>query len=1268
MVLVSVLVLIVLGVTGFTKMTTDLLPEMELPYMMVMTPYPGASPQKVEKEITDVIENNISTINGIKNVISTSSENSSRIMLEFENGTNMDSAMVKVTSALNQLELPEKSAKPIVMEASMDMVPISYVSVDYDGKKGGELSTFVKENIVNEFKRQEGVASVQTAGLIEESVEIKLNKKKVDELNDKIRASVEEKLDEAKEGLDAAKTALDQAEGSITAQQEKLKGQEGKTAGETAKLTKLMNQALATKSAMDTQVQSLEAYEAGLKAEKAGYQKMVDAVGDRASLLPDGSPEKAQYQAARDRIAEIDAELANVKTQKATAKAVSEAAGKQIEKATENYENVESGKMTAAIAFGSGSAQLANAMQQIETNKKELEDGYKSYEDSRKQALDSADASKLLSLETLQMIIDAQNFSMPAGYISDEGMEYLLKIDEETKSKKAITDLIIANIDGVGDVHMKDVATIKIVDNSKDTYAKVNGNDAVVLAIYKTSTAGTSEVSKVLKEAEEKAEKDYKGLHFTRMMDQGDYIYVIIESVFSNLIAGAVLAILVLLLFLRSLRPTVVVALAIPLSVLFAILAMYFDDISMNILSLSGLALGIGMLVDNAIVVMENIYRLRAQGMSAPKAAVEGTRQVSGAIVASTLTTVCVFVPILFTDGLTKTMMLDMCLTITFSLFASLLVALTVVPSLSSTLLANAVPKPEPFMDKLKAKYEVALAFCLKRKVVPIAIAVVLLGICAARVVSTGIVIIPEMASNQMSMQMEVKQDMDKEDAYSLMDRISKKAKDIKGVKTVGTIQATTLDMSGAAGNKNYSCMILLHDDYADQNGKIADKIEKILKAEDLEDYQIAASNMDTSQMFGSGLDVEIYGDDEEVLLDISKDVMKFAEEVGGFENISNRQDAGKKELVLDIDKNKAMHEGLTIAQIYQELQKKLTTDKKATTIELNGTTMDVNIVDKTDELTRDNLMDFKIEVEVQKAQASEGGRESEGAGASTTEKKEVRLGDIASVSEKDTVSDINHENGSRMMSVVADAKEGENTTLLSREIQKKLDKYEAPKGYKIEIAGETESVNKMVHDMLLMMLVGIILIYLIMLAQFANFLSPFIVMFTIPLAFTGGFIALMISGQDLSMIAMMGFLILSGVVVNNGIVFIDYANQLRRAGMEKRQALVETGKARMRPILMTALTTVLAMSVMAVSNSQGAEMGRGMAIVTIGGLLYATLMTLFIVPVMYDTFYRKKELKVVDVGDGTGPDLSTYLGKGRGRDRKAGRSRINGMQRGRRR
>ena len=1205
MILVSVLVLVVLGVVGLSRMTTDFLPKMNLPYMMVMTTYPGASPQKVEAEVTDLIENGVGTINGIKNVNSNSAENVSQVFLEFEDDTDMDSAMVKVTSAVNQMEFPDSVSKPVVMEISMDMLPVAYVSVDVDGKKGNELTKFINDNVIPELKRQEGVASIQSAGLIEDSIQVKLNKTKINDINERIYAVADSKLSEAREELDSAQAQLNKAKSQIKKQQKKLAKEQKKQTGELAKYSKLMNQAMANQAAYDSQYQSLLAYQKALEAQKSAYEQIT---GPMAEMV-------------KPQLEEVTKELERVKTQAAVAKAASDTVNKQVSKATKNYEKVEAGKITASAAFGSGAAQLAQAQSSLESSQAELDSGYESYEKSREEALKNANANQLLSLDTLAGIITAENFSMPAGYIKSGKKQYLLKVGEETASQEEIEDMVLAHIDGVGDISVLDVADVKLVNNENETYARVNGNDAAVLAIYKSSLAGTSEVSDTLKEALQRLEEENEGLHFISLMDQGDYIDIIIKSVFSNLITGAILAILVLLLFLRNLRPTSIVALSIPLSVLFALLLMYFGNISLNIISLSGLALGIGMLVDNSIVVMENIYRLRARGISAARAAVMGANQVAGAIAASTLTTICVFVPVLFTDGLTRQLMQDMCLTITFSLLASLAVALTVVPAFSATVLRNTEPKRDLWIEWLQVRYEKALDFCLRRKFVPILLAIVLLGVCAAKVVSTGIIIIPEMGSTQMSMQMQASDETSQKEDYALMDDISQQVSKIKGVDTVGAIQSTTLGFSAGGANKNYTAMILLEEDYANKNKQVAKKVEKILEKANLKDYTVADSNMDTSELLGSGLQVDIYGDDDDKLLDISKDIMKMVEDVKGFEEISNGQEAADQEIVLDIDKTKAMRKGLTVAQIYQALQTKLTDEKNATQIDVEDGTLNVNLKDSREPLTKKNLLKFKIESTVTNADG-------------TQETKEYKLGDFADYHIRDSVASIAHDNGSKVMSVTATVKDGYNTTLQSRKLEKMLAKYDTPKGYKVEITGETESVNKMVHDMLLMMLVAAILIYLIMVAQFSNFLSPFIVMFTIPLAFTGGFLALMATGEELSMIAMMGFLILSGVVVNNGIVFIDYANQLRRDGMEKRAALIETGKSRMRPILMTALTTILAMCVMAVSQGQGAEMGRGMAIVTIGGLAYATLMTLFIVPVLYDIFYRKKDMKAVDLGD----------------------------------
>ena len=928
------------------------------------------------------------------------------------------------------------------------------------------------------------------------------------------------------------------------------------------------------------------------------------------------------YDIVETRIPQIDVALANLKTEIAAAEAIVKEVTKSIAEAEKKYEEVESGKITAAAAFGSANAQISNAEATLKNSENELKNAQKSFKESKKQALESANLDALLTMEQLSNILTAENFSMPAGYINEDETQYLIKVGDEYSSIDEMKNAVLCNIDDIGDVKLSDVADINIVDNSADSYGKVNGNDAVLLSISKSSTAGTSDVSDDCNDAFKELEKDNKGLRFTNLMDQGDYIRLIIDSVLSNLLWGALLAIIVLFIFLKDIRPTFVVAFSIPLSVLFAIVLMYFTDITLNIISLSGLALGVGMLVDNSIVVVENIYRLRSKGIGAARAAVMGANQVAGAIFSSTLTTICVFLPIVFTDGITRQIMQDMCLTIAYSLCASLVVALTVVPSMGATVLKKASTKKHHWFDAAVNVYEKAARFCLRFKIVPLVIAIILLVFSVNKVFKMGIVFVPEMGSEQMSITYTAPDDTSTEEDYKLSDDIAAEIREIKGIKTVGTMLSSATSVMGSASTdtKSYSAMILLEEEYANQNKEIAAKIEKILEDKKLEDYSVSESNMDMSSMMGSGLEVDIYGNDLDKLVKISEDVKKMAESIEGFEEVSNGQEKADKELVVQVNKKKAMRLGLTVAQVYAELASGLATDKDSTSITVDEEKYDVKIVDEREELNTKNIMDYEFET----TKTNDKGE---------TKKEKHKLKEFAELKEGTSIAAIRRENIVNYIAVTASTKEGYNTTLLSRDLEKLVDKYDTPDGYEIKIAGESETNIEMVTSMLTMIGLAIIFIYLIMVAQFGSLLSPFIILLTIPLAFTGGLVALLITGEEISVMALMGFLVLSGVVVNNGIVFVDYANKLRLDGMDKKEALIETGKTRMRPIMMTALTTILAMSVMAMSQDSTAAMSRGMAIVTIGGLVYATFMTLFIVPVLYDIFYRKK-LKKVDLGD----------------------------------
>lgn len=1273
-VFVGIVLCLILGYVSFTKMTTDLLPSISLPYVIVVTTYPGASPEKVESDITEPLEASLGTVNGVENVSSTSNENYSMVSLEFTDGTNMDSAMVKLSTAVNELTLPDTAGKPMLMEISPDMMATMVVSVDYEDMDIYELTEFVDETIIPYFERQSGVASVSETGMVEKSVEIRLNQKKIDKLNDKLLKHVNKSLTDAKQKIDDSKSELSKAKKDLASQKSQLESEQKKQSGELAKFSKQMDEAVATQKAYEAQLNSLQAAKKALEAEKGQYEQAYKQVNDALAamlvqieeqmpedagipmeMLPTsiedalanngakyaileqiltaaGQEElleqvtlenlKALQEGMDTRIPEINTELANLKTEIATADAILKQINQGVSKAVEQYEAVETGKITAAAAFGTYNAQIASGESAIAEGESQLKDAEKSYKDAAKTARKNANLDALLNMETLSQMLAAQNFDMPAGYINEGETQYLLKVGNEFGSLKELKKTLLCDIDGVGEVRLKDVAVITVIDNAGDAYAKVNGNDAVLLSISKSSTAGTSDVSKACKNAIEELEKEHKGLRITPMMDQGDYIELIVHSVLSNLIYGAILAIIVLALFLKDVRPTIVVAFSIPLSVLFAIVLMYFTNITLNIISLSGLALGVGMLVDNSIVVIENIYRLRSMGVSAARAAVMGANQVAGAIAASTLTTICVFLPIVFTGGMTRELLQDMALTIGYSLVASLLVALTVVPSMSATLLRKEKEHKHRLFDFVMDLYEAVLRFCLRFKIIPISLAVGLLAFSGWKALDMGIVMIPEMGGNQMTVSVTAPEDSTDQEAFELADQILEKIQKVEGVDVVGAMSGgggMGLTASDTGFSGSFTFYVILKEEAAEDNTLVADCIDKELSGLSCE-YSVSKSNMDISALSGNGLEVDISGSDTEELQKISQELMKLLGEVEGFGEITNGQEDADTQLKIVVDKDKAMKYSLTVAQIYGELSKKLQTDTDSTTLSLKDGDYQVTIEDTNDSITTENLMDYKFEVTIKEEDGSE-----------KTEKHKLK--EFAKLKESLSMSSISRENQARYIAVHAETKEGYNTTLLSRKVEKKLKGFEVPDGYTVEIVGESQSVNDMMSDMFLMILLAVAFIYLIMVSQFQSLLSPFIVLFTIPLAFTGGLFALLITGEDISMIAMMGFLILAGVVVNNGIVFVDYANQLRISGMEKREALVETGRTRMRPILMTAMTTILAMSTMALSKSAEAAMGKGMAIVTIGGLAYATLMTLFIVPVLYDLIFRRA-LRTVDLGD----------------------------------
>lgn len=1354
-------------------MTTDLLPKMSLPYLLVITTYPGASPEKVESSVSEPVESALGSISGVKNVYSMSYENYGIVELEFADGTDMDSAMVKVSSALDSVKsaLPEECGSPNIMEISMDMMASVYLAASYEGKDIQETSRFVEDTLIPYLERQEGVTSISDIGIVENSISVDLNQDKIDALNEKILAKTNDafadavdQLNDAKKQLleseqkladstqelvdgqkdiDDGRTKLDDAQKELDEQKEKLEDAKGSLEDQkkdTENKLATASQALDQLNALQTDLLTLQAQEESLKATITQIEKSLEEQGkttndipnvvaglDQMStfltssqmegmtgmdsttvntmlgssgmslqslgidettwdaLTPEGRKELLQktaagYQTQKELLSGYDdyvSSLNSLQVEKAGVQAAVSAAEAELKKSGVSYTDIEKAKIEAAAGFGAASAQISSgqsalnsAQTTLDTNKESLDsaqdqitEGWDSIADAKKQladgwdqyntslenfevqkaeALRNANADQLVNMQTLSQLIYAQNFAMPAGYLDDaEDNSWLLKIGSNYESVDELSNIVLTNIEDIGDVRLCDVADITVIDNADDSYARLNGQSAVVLSVFKSSTAGTNEVSKNIATAISELEEQYPGLSVLTLMDQGDYITMIINGVLQSMIVGAALAILILALFLKDVKPTIVVAVSIPLSVLTALILMYFTGISLNMMSLSGLALGIGMLVDNSIVVIENIYRLRSKGVGAARAAVQGTKQVAGAIIASTLTTVCVFLPMVFTAGTVRELMMPISLTIIFTLAASLLIAMTVVPAAGSTLLRNSKEKKHPFFDKVQDIYGKMLAFCLKVKVVPLAIAIGLLVYSIWAVVRMGIVMIPDMTSNQIEISVQMPEDTDKEECYKRADQVLDAMTTIDGIGDVGamaggdtTLVASSSGMSDSTYDQ-FTFLALTENENAgkEEVNRICREIEERTADIDCE-LTISTGMSEMSTMMGSGLSVKVYGDDLDTLTKITQDICDLAATIPGYENISNGQEEPDQVIRLVLDKDAAMRKGLTVAQIFSELNGKLTESTDAATVTIDGEDMKIVVKDGREPLTRENLLDYNFEIQT-----------TDDNGNTVTE--DHPLSEFATLKLEEGVQSINRENQSRYMTVTATVAEGSNATLLSRELQPLIDAYELPDGYTIDTAGESDMVNQMVIQMSKVLLLGLALIYLVMVAQFQSLLSPFIVLFTVPLAFTGGLIGLLLMNEPLSVMGMMGFVVLLGTVVNNGIVFVDYANQLRVGGLERREALIATGKTRMRPILMTALTTILAMASLLFGDDLSSQMSKGMAIVVAGGLAYATLMTLFIIPVMYDILFKRKPLQV-DIGsenlDDVPDDAADYL------------------------
>lgn len=1282
-VFVAVLAILVLGVVAYLKMTPDLMPNMDFPYVILVTTDPGASPETVEADITKPLEQSMATLDRIKNVTSSSMDSVSMVVLEFEDGVNMDTVSVDIQQKINQLKgsWSDTVGDPYVLKMNPSMLPVQVAALSYDGKDITELSDFVTDTLSPKLEGITGVASVTVSGKVQHQLHVILSQKKLDDLSRRLSDAIAKQLDDAAGQLSSARGQVNSAKAAIRSAEESAVRD-----AVTQALTTIQDSLKTMRDSRDQlqanlrELAEIQAEKARLEAENAPYQARIEAIRHDPSMTEEekqaaiaeieSDPEYVRIQAE---LAALDLRMAalGVKWDEAVQRA--KEWQKQLEELEKQLRDLETDEGVAKLAdqVTAGTLTMADAVTQIisaniqlDSALNQIDQGLQTLEESRSAALSQADLSSSLNLSTITALLTAQNFSMPAGYLKEDGVNYMVSVGDAIGTRQDLEDLVLFDLgmDGIDPIRMKDVADVAITDNSSEIYDKLNGKDGVIVSFNKQSTYATAEVSDNINSRFRELEAEYEGLSFVPLMDQGDYIYLIINSILSSLGWGALFSVLILYLFLRDLRPTVITLCSIPISVIFAVVLMYFSGVTINMISLSGLAVAVGMLVDNSVVVIENIYRLRAKGATVIQAAVSGARQVLGAITASTLTTVCVFLPIVFVEGITKQLFTDLALTMTYSLLASLIVALTLVPAMASGMLRKEKPQKPGLLDRVYPAYRKAVSWSLRHRAVVLLLSLVLLLGSAGATLARGFAFMPNIDMNTVNLTVSMPEGCTREQAVSLADEVLRRAAQVENVETVGAMMSSsgssggmdmTSIMSSGGGAYDVTAYITLTEGAS--GAKAGQQIEAACTGMDCTVTASGAMDSYMTYLTGSGVTLNVYGSDMEQMQSAAKTLAAKLATVPGTENVSDGLEQAATALHLSVDRNAAMEKGLTVAQVYMAVASALTDTDSSLSLTLDGLDVSVSIQSPEESrMTREKLMDLEIDPSAMSAMSSMmsaasgsgsmssmsgmssgsgsmSGMSSMSSGSTSAVQaaEPVRLGDIAKLEETVSLNTIHRDQQRRYITVSADVADGYNVTKVTTAAQAAIAEVDLPQGITASFQGENEAIMDAIRQLLLMLLLGIVLVYLVMVAQFQSLRSPLIVMFTIPLAFTGGFLALLLAGIEVSVVSLVGFVMLVGVIVNNGIVLVDYINQLRLEGMGRREAIIEAGVTRLRPILMTSLTTILGLVVMAFGKDVGTALMQPVALVCIGGLLYATLMTLLVVPCMYDILSRRDLRKV---------------------------------------
>ncbi len=823
-----------------------------------------------------------------------------------------------------------------------------------------------------------------------------------------------------------------------------------------------------------------------------------------------------------------------------------------------------------------------------------------------------------VSFNQIATLLQMENLNQPSGTVEYGDKNLLVRSTGEFQSVKEISNLPITLPTGTI-IYLRDVAEVKDSFKDTSTITRMNGKSSIGLSIQKQTGSNTVEVVNLIKKRIEEIRKQNSDINIQLVFDQGKFIEDSIGNVSRNALAGGLLAVLVLFIFLKSIRSTMIVGTAIPISIVATFVMIYFSGITLNLVSLGGLALGIGMLVDNAIVVLENIYRHKNEGYSTIEAARLGTQEVGGAIISSTLTTIVVFLPIVFTQGFTAEVFKQLALTVVFSLLASLAVALTVIPAMSSKLLGRVgkraakrkggviFEKWDSLLDRIDNLYRGLLVWVLRHKKTTVAIVLAVFFSSLALLPLVGTEYFPSMDQGQFTVDINMAQGSLLEETNAVTKEVEAVLKDIPELEKMfvsigGGGRSFRASNTSSSDKASITATLTAVKQRSRSTAQIVDEVRR--RVELLPGAEIKVSEV--SFMFGGGMgtggaavSIRISGQDLGQLQQLAEDVKEVVSSVEGTRQVESSIAKGRPEARITVNRSKAAGYGIGTAQVAAAVRTSLE-GRVATRFKQDGSEIDVRLqLPRVYNNNYEGLKSIKL--------ASPTGAE-------------VTLMDVAEISLAQGPVAITRASQERYVTVTADIY-GRDIGSINNDVREKLNNVLMPVGYRITMGGQEQQMRESFSDLGLALLLSIFLVYMIMAAQFESLLYPFVIMFAVPLAYTGSALGLVATGRSLSVPAFIGVIMLAGIVVNNAIVLVDYINTLRKRGLDREAAIIKAGPTRLRPILMTTMTTVLGLIPLALGFGEGSEMQAPLATVVIGGLLSSTILTLVVIPVIYSIF-----------------------------------------------